>query len=358
MTYGSLFSGIGGLDLALEAFGHTPVWQAESDPYARAVLAKHWPEVRRYNDVREIDHEAPPADIICGGFPCQDISSAGSRAGIDGARSGLWAEYARIVRELRPRAVFVENVSDLAVRGLDRVLGDLAAIGFDAEWTCVRASDVGAPHRRERIFILAYPAGEGWRCTAVSPVDAARNGALRTGEEEPRRRGCSVADAERDGLQGAELAERRKGADVVGRRSTHAGSTSLADPVRGGQRAGEWDIRSGQPNVDGRGEVESMAYADGAGRGRERVGWIFDGERSASGNDADRRHRAHRFPPGPATIAGWDGPQPAIRRGDDGVPGRSHRLRLLGNSVVWQQAAFALETLTARARRAASTEAA
>lgn len=161
MKIGSLFSGIGGLELGLEAAipSAAVVWQAECDPYARAVLAKHWPQVKRYNDVREINRKAERPDVICGGFPCQDISNAGKQAGISGERSGLWSEYARIVRALRPRYVFVENVAALASRGLDRVLGDLAAIGFDAEWDLFRACDVGAPHLRERLFILAHANG-------------------------------------------------------------------------------------------------------------------------------------------------------------------------------------------------------
>src|SRR6187551_321237 len=126
-------------------------WQVEIDPYCRRVLAKHWPDVRRHDDVRTF----PPTDagewrvdVICGGFPCQDISNAGKRAGIDGERSGLWAEYARIVRALRPSIVVVENVAALLNRGIERVLGDLAACGFDAEWEVLPAAAAGAPHFR------------------------------------------------------------------------------------------------------------------------------------------------------------------------------------------------------------------
>ena len=99
-------------------------------------------------------------DIICGGFPCQDISVAGKGAGIEGSRSGLWSEYARIISEVRPRYVIVENVAALLGRGLERVLGDLAALGFDAEWHCIPASAVGAPHRRDRVWIVAYAGSE------------------------------------------------------------------------------------------------------------------------------------------------------------------------------------------------------
>lgn len=157
MTIGSLFSGIGGLELGLEMCGLGPVkWQCEIDPYARAVLRKHWPQAAQYEDVRQLDGTAEPVDIICGGSPCQDISVAGKGAGITGKRSGLWKEYARVVGLLQPSVVFVENVAALRTRGLDVVLGDLAELGYDAEWSCFRAAEVGAPHRRNRLFLLAY----------------------------------------------------------------------------------------------------------------------------------------------------------------------------------------------------------
>lgn len=159
-TIGSLFSGIGGLELGLElaGVGHT-VWQVECDPFCRQVLAKHWPKTERFDDVRNVGkHNLKYVDVICGGFPCQDISFAGKGAGLAGERSGLWSEYLRIVGEIRPRFVVVENVAALRQRGLDVVLGNLTEAGYDAIWFPLRASDVGAPHRRERLFILAYPA--------------------------------------------------------------------------------------------------------------------------------------------------------------------------------------------------------
>ena len=160
MRFGSLFSGIGGLDLGLERAGLTCAWQVENNPLCLRVLQKHWPTVPRHGDVKELDpNDLSPVDIIAGGFPCQDVSQAGTRSeGIGGARSGLWIEMARVVRHLRPRFVLVENVAGLAVRGLDRVLGDLADLGYDAEWTSIGAAHVGAPHLR-RIFVLAAPSG-------------------------------------------------------------------------------------------------------------------------------------------------------------------------------------------------------
>lgn len=159
LTFGSLFAGIGGMDLGLERSGMTCAWQVEIDPFARRVLEKHWPHVKRHDDVRTFppgDHRDWRVDLIAGGFPCQDISAAGKQAGISGDRSGLWAEFARIVGLVRPRYVLVENVAALLDRGVERVLGDLADLGFDAEWSTVSACSLGAPHLRKRLFILAY----------------------------------------------------------------------------------------------------------------------------------------------------------------------------------------------------------
>lgn len=157
-----LFSGIGGFSIGLERAGMTTVAFCEIDKKARLVLKKHWPDVPIFEDVSTLtkdllDERGIAVDVICGGFPCQDISLAGKGAGIEGERSGLWSEYARLIGELRPRYVIVENVSALLSRGLDRVLGDLASLGYDAEWHCIPASAVGAPHRRDRIWIVAYP---------------------------------------------------------------------------------------------------------------------------------------------------------------------------------------------------------
>jgi|SRR4051812_31112900 DNA (cytosine-5)-methyltransferase 1 len=158
-----LFSGIGGWSLGLERTGgfRTAAF-CEIDPYCRRVLAKHWPEIPCYDDVRTLDRARLDADrirvdVIAAGFPCQDISLAGSGAGIEGSRSGLWREIARLAGELRPRYVLLENVAALLGRGMGRVLGDMAAIGYDCCWNCIPASALGAPHRRDRIWIVAYP---------------------------------------------------------------------------------------------------------------------------------------------------------------------------------------------------------
>jgi DNA (cytosine-5)-methyltransferase 1 len=157
LTIGSLFSGIGGLELGLERAGLGPVvWQCECDPDALRVLAHHWPCATRYNDVRQLDCATlPRVDIICGGFPCQDISSAGKRAGLRGARSGLWAEFRRIVAAMRPQWVVVENVAGNAIAWIDPVSLQLAQLGYSTLPVPLAAADVGAPHRRRRVFIVA-----------------------------------------------------------------------------------------------------------------------------------------------------------------------------------------------------------
>jgi DNA (cytosine-5)-methyltransferase 1 len=166
-----LFSGIGGFSLGLERTGgFETVAFCEIEEFPRRVLAKHWPKVKQYEDVRNLTadvlrSDGIAVDVICGGFPCQDISTAGRQEGIgDGTRSGLWSEITRLVGEVRPKFAIVENVTALlsgpsSRRGgwFGRVLGDLASIGYDAEWQCIPASAVGAYHRRDRVWIVAYP---------------------------------------------------------------------------------------------------------------------------------------------------------------------------------------------------------
>lgn len=162
----SLFAGIGGFDLGLERTGgFETVAFCEIEEFPRRVLHKHWPDVPCYHDVRDLTAARLAADgiavdVICGGFPCQDISSSGSGLGLAGERSGLWFEYQRLIGEIRPRYVVVENSPELLDRWLGDILGPLAALGYDAEWHCIPASAVGAPHRRDRVWIVAYASGE------------------------------------------------------------------------------------------------------------------------------------------------------------------------------------------------------
>ena len=163
-----LFSGIGGFSLGLERTGgFETVAFCEIEPFPRKVLAKHWPEVPCYDDVRTLTAERLAADgiavdVITGGFPCQDLSALNrGNKGLDGERSGLWTEYFRLIKEIRPRFAIIENVPDLRTRGLEIILGQLAEIRYDAEWHCVPASAVGAPHSRDRLWLLSYPSCVG-----------------------------------------------------------------------------------------------------------------------------------------------------------------------------------------------------
>ena len=158
-----LFSGIGGFSLGLERAGMETVAFCEFEPHAQEVLRKHWPDVPIHSDVRELNgHDfRGTVDVVTGGFPCQDLSTAGKQAGFNGERSSLYREMLRIISECRPRYAIFENVTGLLTgesgRWFGQFLYDLAEIGFDAEWHCISASDVGAHHHRDRVWIVAYP---------------------------------------------------------------------------------------------------------------------------------------------------------------------------------------------------------
>jgi DNA (cytosine-5)-methyltransferase 1 len=157
LTVGSLFSGIGGLDLGLERAGMEVIWQSEIDPYGCRVLKKHWPEVVNHGNIKEINWgDVVRPDIICGGYPCQPFSTAGKRNGTDDPRH-LWPWVRQAISELRPKYAILENVRGHITLGLSTVVGELASIGYDAEWQIVSANSVGAPHLRERVIIIAYP---------------------------------------------------------------------------------------------------------------------------------------------------------------------------------------------------------
>jgi DNA (cytosine-5)-methyltransferase 1 len=321
LALGSLFSGIGGLELGLEWAGIGPVrWQVEQDAFCRQVLAKHWPDATRHDDVRTVGAaNLEPVDVVCGGFPCQDLSTAGKRAGLAGARSGLWSEYARVVRELRPRIVVVENVSALVGFGLDTVLGDLAALGYGAWWDCVRAADAGAPHRRERLFIVAYAPSGGQRSRGDVPrageSDADGSGAALAdadgrGESEPSGPQCEergrardrgeargVADADGAGLEGRRLSGRGcpderaaradRGAGAGGRPET---AESRVGRVPDGLPAGldgRWPAPPGEAQHDweppphGARGPEPTRAAEGAGQRGGAAGRVRDRVRRA-----------------------------------------------------------------------------
>jgi DNA (cytosine-5)-methyltransferase 1 len=176
LTVGSLFSGIGGLDLGLERAGMKVIWQSEIDPYACKVLKKHWPEMPNHGDIKQIDWRAvEPVDVICGGYPCQPFSTAGHRRGSDDPRH-LWPYMRTAISELRPQYAILENVrGHLSMGGL-QVIGELAEIGYDAQWRVVSARGLGASHQRERLIIVAYPNSKRWQGSIWSQKSCSTNG--------------------------------------------------------------------------------------------------------------------------------------------------------------------------------------
>ena len=180
------FSGIGGFSLAARWLGGFETVQfVERDPYCQRVLAKHWPTVPIHDDICTFNPERGSADVVVGGFPCQDISKAGKGAGIQhGTRSGLFYELIRVIRLVRPQFVVLENVAAILANGLDIVLGELAEAGYDAEWACIPAAAVGACHQRDRWWCAAYaisdrlegqercqPPGQSWSQTGIRCLD-------------------------------------------------------------------------------------------------------------------------------------------------------------------------------------------
>jgi DNA (cytosine-5)-methyltransferase 1 len=307
LTFLSLFSGIGGIDLGLERAGMRCVGQVEIDPYCRKVLAKHWPDVRQFSDVRELVTWMQPArrlplhlrerqreirewsvniDLIAGGFPCQDISNAGQRRGIGGAKSGLWSEFRRLIGTIRPRVVLVENVAALLTRGLDRVLGDLAACGYDAEWECLPALAFGAPHIRDRVFIAGTNTDGDRRSARYGRIDrtAKGEGAIRNGSEHLR---SHLADTDFLGCaqSGAKLVEDG--------RSVPVGVGALPDSC-----------------------CTRLAASEQA--------TVFRARRGSEG--------------GAIAKCDWWAAEPNVGRMAHGVPARVDRLRGLGNAVVPQVA--------------------
>lgn len=293
-----LFSGIGGFSLGLERTGgFETVAFCEIEDYPRRVLAKHWPEVPCYGDIRELNaatlrRDGITVDAICGGFPCQDISTAGKGAGIEGERSGLWTEYARLIGELRPAVVFVENVAALLGRGLDKVLGDLASIGYDAEWHCISASAIGAHHHRDRLWIVAHAASQ--RC-----------GEAGQHSERPTKR-------------------------TAGRCEVLANSELLKRP---------------QPMQDGRGVELGREESGERGQGASEIagcgGVLADTMRERSSrqgrpiNPSDPTKEIYREIYRAINDRRWEA-EPALGRVVNGIPNAMDRLKALGNAVVPQ----------------------
>ena len=277
LTVGSLFSGIGGLDLGLERAGMRVIWQSEIDPYATRVLAKHWPEVPNLGDITRIDWaDIVRPDVVCGGYPCQPFSMSGQRRGEEDPRH-LWPWVREALRVLRPRYAILENVRGHLSLGGTTVLSEIAALGYSAEWRVVSAASVGANHRRDRVIIVAYPDGS-------SPTDGRQREAL-SGEDRSGRND-------------------RAGSDSNSRKVALRGAGK--DPSRMADTASRVDVRGDGQRPNHRGEVYG-------------------------GDNLRRGAPIH-------AIGEWWQTEPDVGRVAHGIPSRVDRLRGLGNAVVPQVA--------------------
>ena len=303
-----LFSGIGGFALGLEAAGFETAAFCEIDPYAQRVLKKNWPGVPIYDDVRRITadrlvSDGIGVDVITGGFPCQDISTAGRQAGIDGERSGLWSECSRLLGEIRPRYAIFENVTNLLAgqRGdwFKRVLWDISSVGYDAEWHCIPASAIGAYHHRDRVWIVAYPSECKWQSGAE------KQRVLRALQENG-----AIDD------------------NFGGRGETHPklSANTNSGGVRQKQESRAECKGATLPELNG----EAQPLADSSCE-------VLQGGQEAGNNGKDRQEPRHQLITGLGGVQGgiWEA-EPNVGRVAQGVPARSHRLRCLGNAVVPQ----------------------
>jgi DNA (cytosine-5)-methyltransferase 1 len=244
MRHLDLFSGIGGFALAARNVGWETVGFCEIDPWCRRILDKHWPGVKQYEDVRDVTATRLRADgifpkIITGGFPCQDISHAGKQAGIEGERSGLWSELARIISEVRPDYAVLENVSALlsgdSGRWFGRVLGDLAEIGYDCEWHCIPASAVGAPHQRDRVWIVAYPNEQRLERSELQRKRVSKQQGIINNSRKVADTISPVADTITDRKHRSQSALKENDRDSIGGSSTLVSDTKCERQQRQGQ---------------------------------------------------------------------------------------------------------------------------
>jgi len=320
-----LFAGIGGFTLGLERAGFETAAFCEIDPYAQKVLRKNWPGVPIYDDVRDITAERLVSDgirvdVITGGFPCQDISTAGRQAGIEGERSGLWSECARLLGEIRPRYAIFENVTNL-LNGdggdwFKRVLGDISALGYDAEWHCIPASAIGAHHHRDRVWIIAYPNSNSESGRSLNAREVQSTSLLEDTSCIQR-----ISGSEEQGV----LREMQEDGAVFnqscGRGETYG--ELLADP-------NEFRL---EKHGHGKSEHAIQGREDMAHTSRER---LQGGEKTGNDGKNGEEPRNQLL----TRLSGVQGriweTEPDVGRVANGVPNRSHRLKCLGNAVVPQ----------------------
>jgi DNA (cytosine-5)-methyltransferase 1 len=334
-TFGSLFAGIGGIDLGLERAGWRGRWQVEWDPFCQRVLAKHWPDIPRYGDIATVDWSGVErVDLLAGGFPCQPVSGAGKRKAQSDER-WLWPEFLRAIRALRPSLILVENVTNLlAINGgsaFGEVVGDLAASGYDAEWDCIPAAAVGAPHDRDRIWIVAYPNSEPVRNRAGDMGGPQSPGA----REEPEWKWLrpdafdgrpAVADADGTRLP-IGFGRGLQAGSWLGGRTERPGDDPLADA----ERVDGQGIERRSDDPDQWQEPPQRPFGLRGGTGRHGIGPTQSRmDRAVDGLPAGLD--GHRWPAPPGPQYDWEPPRVVVGR----LPNRSPRVKSLGNAVVPQ----------------------
>ena len=308
-----LFSGIGGFSLGLERTGgFQTVGFCDNDKKTHLVLKKHWPTVPIYDDVSTLKgSDLGTIEIITGGFPCQDLSVAGKGAGLEGARSGLWWQFHRLIKEAQPRWVIAENVSALRSRGLDKVLRSLDQIGYDAEWHCIPASAVGAPHQRDRIWILAYPRHRGGR-----EQSSWNSESIGGGSSQETKRSTDTDSTSRSGVGASPVAYPN---DSGSRAPKHGTDTEHSEIIKG------WEEQS--LSRAGRcGEV--VAYSAGIGSsGQGQFEQPIYPTQIVTREAIEFKH---------GSVSDFWKVEPELGRVADGIPNRLDRLKQLGNSLVPQ----------------------
>jgi DNA (cytosine-5)-methyltransferase 1 len=345
LNVGSLFSGIGGIELGFEKAGFETVWFIECERYAKEIIKKHWRNAIVYDDVTKVDWRTiQRVDILTGGFPCQDISFAGKGVGISGSRSSLWKYYCESIRVLRPKYAFIENVSAIRGRGLNVVLGDLASLGYDAEWHCLPTSAVGAPHQRDRLFVIAYlPFPRDGRLSILSGRQAEKNSDVD--------RKSQIQNSDSNGLE------------RVGRKTTKGCDTNQKHPfkstgenVSDTESAGEIAIQQqGQRNV----AIESskiISDSIGVGSEEESIKGSYPG--SMGDSDMQRLQNGKQKSGSSSSFErpGWWSTEPDLGRMADGIPFRVDRIRCLGNSVVPQIAEVFAQAIKEREEKTGGSQ--
>ena len=326
------FSGIGGFTIGLEASGMQTIAFCEIEDFPRKVLAKHWPNVPIARDIRKLSYNRKTKeliydgeviyvgsiDVVCGGFPCQDLSVAGKQEGISAERSGLWSELCRIISEIRPKYAIVENVTALisgdSGRWFGTVLGDLAEIGYDCEWHCISASELGAHHHRDRIWIICYPQHIGQFATEIRESHQAGNG------------------SHQEGAKPAGESQRSSNSEILAdsscnRKSNIRKGQTVCDEQRHSetQKQGRNELKHG---IRGNSEILANSISDRLQGFREKRG--IEGSTRLCGGKGWNKIKAIS-----KAGSGWD-VEPELGRVANGIPDRAHRLKGLGNAVVPQ----------------------